>query len=100
MAVKDEIDITDWMIRKYVNKKPEDFKVGDKVIYVPKDHLLLGDSDKMTKEENLGIVTSVNDTCVFVKYNSSPDNSQATNAEDLFWINNRPDLIEKLKVQI
>ena len=86
-------------IRKIVNKKPKDFKVGDKVVYIPQ-HLLVGDSDKMIKEENLGIVTSINDTCVFVKYNSSPNNSQSTNAEDLFWIDNRPDLIEKIKVKI
>lgn len=73
----------------------EDIKIGDKVIYIP-DHLLIGDHDKMILIENLGIVTSKNDRFVFVRYNGET-NSKATNAEQLFSIRNRPDLIEKLK---
>jgi hypothetical protein len=72
----------------------EDIKVDDKVVYIP-DYLFMGDKTEMVKDENLGIVTSMNDTFVFVRY-LGKNNSQATRAEDLYSIKNRPDLIEKL----
>ena len=72
----------------------EKINIGDKVIYIP-SYLLMGDRDKMMKEENLGVVTSKNDYYVFVRYNNSIQ-SQGTKAEDLFSLKNRPDLCEKV----
>lgn len=74
--------------------KHDNVNVGDKVIYIP-HHLLVGDKDKMILEENLGVVTAKNDTYVFVRYKGRI-NSQATSAEDLFPLKNRPDLAELL----
>lgn len=77
------------------HKLPSDFKEGDEVLYIPKN-LLMGEKSKMVKESNLGVVTSLNDLYVFVRYMGNTG-SQATNADDLFWINNRPDLQEILR---
>ncbi len=73
----------------------ENIEKGDYVVYIPK-HLLLGDKDKMVEDKNLGIVSSKNDTYVFVVYPLNGSNSQATRPEDLFTLRNRPELIEKL----
>lgn len=75
--------------------KITDINSGDFVVYIPK-HLLLGDKDKMVEDRNIGVVTSKNDTFVFVKYPLIGDTSQATAPEDLFTLRNRPDLIEKI----
>jgi hypothetical protein len=69
-------------------------KEGDKVVYIP-HRLLVGDRDKMILEDNLGVVTSKNDTYVFVLYKGK-NNSQATRPDDLFTLRNRPDLAELL----
>lgn len=74
--------------------KLEDIKTGDEVVYIPK-YLLTGDKNQMIKEENLEIVTSKNDYFVFVLFKGK-NGSQATKAEDLFALRNRPDLIAKL----
>lgn len=76
-------------------KDPSRFAAGDEVVYIPPD-LLIGEKSEMVKHENLGVVTSVNDMFVFVKYIGNTG-SQATNPEDLFWIKNRPDLLEILR---
>jgi hypothetical protein len=75
--------------------RKEDIKEGDPVIYIP-NHLLIGDKDKMIKTENLGIVRMINDTYVFVQYNGQ-QRTQATNAEDLYSLKNRPDLTGQIK---
>ncbi len=53
----------------------------------------------MILDENLGIVTSKNDNYVFVKYNGK-EYSAATNPQDLFTLSGRPDLAEKLGIEI
>jgi len=74
----------------------EDIKDGDFVVYIPK-HLLTGPKDEMIQDRNLGVVTSKNDTYVFVRYPMiNNTGSQATRASDLFTLRNRPDLIEKI----
>jgi hypothetical protein len=73
----------------------EDINIGDKVVYIPRD-LLMGDKSKMVKDENLGEVTSKNDTYVFVRYNGKTG-SQATEPADLYSLKYRQDLQEKLK---
>ena len=69
-----------------------DIKVGDKVVYIP-HRLLVGEKSKMIKEENLGEVTSLNDTYAFVRYKDK-SGSQATKPEDLYSLKYRPDLDE------
>jgi hypothetical protein len=59
--------------------KTSDFKEGDSVIFTPPH---LKDSDEPVKPENCGIVTSTNDTYVFVRYNGNTT-SHATNPEFL-----------------
>jgi len=76
-------------------KKTTDFKIGTPVCYISKT-ALKGESGKMVETKNLGRVTSVNDKFVFVRYNSS-NTSQATDPEDLFFLNNRPDLVALIK---
>ena len=70
------------------------FKEGDYVIYIP-DYLLNGPKNEMIKDKNLGIVTSKNDTYVFVKYFGN-NGSQATRPDELFSLHNRLDLCIKL----
>ncbi len=81
------------MKRKDGTTKP--FDIGNEVIYIPK-YLLEGDRDFMEKNENLGVVTSTNKRYVFVKY-LGKDTSEATNPNDLYFIENRTDLIEILR---
>jgi len=69
-----------------------DIKVGDELVYIP-HHLLVGEKSKIVKEENLGEVTSFNDTYVFVRYKDK-SGSQATKPEDLYSLKYRPDLAE------
>ena len=70
--------------------KHEDINIGDEVVYIPR-HLLAGPKEKMVVEENIGIVTSKNDLYVFVRYKNA--GSQATLANELYALRNRPDLI-------
>lgn len=72
----------------------EDIEIGDKVVYIPK-HLLHGPKYLMVEDKNLGVVTSKNDKYIFVRYLGQ--GSEATNADDLFTLKNRPDLIERLE---
>jgi hypothetical protein len=74
--------------------KIENIKEGLPVVYVL--NYLHG---KEIKDDQLGIVSSVNDTYAFVKYKTS-QSTQATNPEDLFPIHNRPDLIERLGLEV
>jgi len=78
--------------------KIELINIGDEVVYIPR-HLLIGKKEEMVKEENLGVVTSKNDTYVFVKYKNN-EGSQATKPDDLYTLRNRPDLIAKLSPSI
>jgi len=48
------------------------------------------------KTENLGVVKNITDDFVFVVYNGQT-NAQATRAEDLYSLKNRPDLAELIK---
>jgi hypothetical protein len=57
-------------------------KIGDKVVYNPR-HLL--DGDKTIKDENIGVVTSINKHYAFVKFNGN-EGSQACYARDLFFL--------------
>jgi len=77
----------------------EDIKTGDPVIYIPK-YSLIGDKSKWDNENLLGIVTSKNERYVFVRYKNTADTSQATTPEDLYSLYNRPDLMEKLGMEI
>ena len=72
----------------------EDINPGDKVVYIP-NHLLMGSKDEMVQDNNLGVVTSKNDNFVFVRY-LNKTNSEATDANDLYSLKNRPDLAERL----
>jgi hypothetical protein len=72
----------------------DDIQIGDKVVYIPK-HLLIADTHDIIKTENLGVVTSLNDTYVFVRYKGK-SHSQATKPEDLFSLKNRPDLADQI----
>jgi hypothetical protein len=74
--------------------KHEEINIGDKVVYIPR-HLLTGPKEEMVKDENLGIVTSKNDSYIFVRYKDKTG-SQATSANDLFTLRNRPDLASLL----
>lgn len=74
----------------------EDINIGDEVVYIPR-HLLTGKKEEMVKDENLGIVTSKNDSYIFVRYKDKTG-SQATSANDLFTLRNRPDLIHTLEL--
>lgn len=56
-----------------------EFLVGDKVTYVPRH--AKGNAGHPDCEG--GIVTSMNDTCVFVEYGTGT--SQGTNRDDLVW---------------
>lgn len=69
----------------------ENFKVGMPVMYIP-NHLI--DAEEIN-DNDLGIVTSVNNRYVFVQY-FNQNNSQATNPNNLHSLEYRPDLIERL----
>jgi len=81
------------MERKDGTTKP--YQVGDDVVYIPK-YLLIGKREEMIKSRHIGVVTSKNERYVFVKY-ADNEISQATNPNDLYSLDNRPDLIEKTK---
>ena len=60
--------------------KSSDFKKGDKVIYIP-NHV---GGNKLHKDCEKGIVSSVNDFNVFVKYNNDePYTAQSTSPDNL-----------------
>lgn len=69
-----------------------DLKPGDPVVYIP-DFLLKLGHNHMLKNENLGVVISMSDKYIFVNYNNTRG-TQATRAEDLYTLRNRPDLIQ------
>ena len=74
------------------------FEKGDFVIYIPA-HLLSGHKRGMIEKKHLGIVSSKNEIYVFVKYDGN-ETAQATNPDDLYFLNNRPDLVESIKAKI
>lgn len=74
--------------------KIEDIQIGDTVVYIPL-YLLKGPKSEMVKYKNLGVVTSKNDTYVFVCYNGCTG-SQATKPEEIYTLRNRPDLEAKI----
>ena len=59
----------------------EDLNIGDPVVYIP-HHLLIGDKDKMVKEENLGTVTNKNAAIEMKKIKNrwSDENNNSWNA--------------------
>lgn len=67
-------------------------EIGMPVIYMPKHN-------KAIKESNLGVVSSMNDQYIFVKYNGM-NTANATLPEDLYPLHNRPDLIDKLGLEV
>lgn len=73
----------------------EKLKEGTPVVYIP-NHLL---GEKNIKDENLGIITSVNETYAFVRYKRT-NCSQATLPDNLYLLDNRPDLIERLGLEV
>lgn len=64
--------------------------VGQKVLYIP-TNLLSKPREAMILEKNIGIVTSMNDKFIFVRYKDN-EGSQATKAGDLYTLEHRPDL--------
>jgi hypothetical protein len=68
-----------------------DIKLGMNVVYIPR-HLLLGLRNEQIKEENIGVVTSINESYIFVKFKKS-NYPNAVNTRDLYSLSNRPDLI-------
>ena len=72
----------------------KNIKREDKVVYIP-DHMITADANNRLADENLGIVTSVNDTYVFVQYLGNT-NSQATRPENLYSLEYRQDLADKV----
>ena len=75
--------------------KPRHYSNDEKVLYVPAHILKTGNLSEIYNPKNLGIVTSYTDRFVFVKYKGQI-HSQATEVEDLFSIEKRPDLKELL----
>lgn len=75
--------------------KLSDIKIGDYVAYIPK-HLLMGPKEHMVQDDNVGIVVSKNDICVFVVYPLMGQSSMGTSADDLYTLEYRPDLIGKM----
>lgn len=85
-------------MKKLKDGTTKPFERDDKVIYIPK-FLLMAASDigkrSMIKTENVGVVTSTNDSYVFVRYLNN-EGSQATSPDDLYFIDHRPDLQQLL----
>lgn len=75
--------------------KLEDIEIGMPVMYVPK-HLKGAEE---INDDQLGVVTSLNDKFAFVRY-LNKTSSQATKADDLHSIKNRPDLMERLGLEV
>lgn len=80
-----------WQLRKGNKMKPSDFKKGERVRYIPTH--AEGNGDHVDCEN--GVVSSVNDKCVFVKYDNlmsimitgnEPFTAQATDPQDLIKI--------------
>lgn len=65
-------------------------KVGDPVIYYP-DYM----QGKPITNSQLGIVSSLNDTYAFVKYDGT-DTAQATKPTDIYLLYHRPDLMSRI----
>lgn len=65
------------------------------VVYIPQYKL----GNKNINDDQLGIVTSKNDTYVFVRYKNTKG-SQATRPDDLYTIEFRPDLQERLGIEV
>jgi len=73
-----------------------EFKKGNAVLYIP-EHLMreaiaAGNDGGIHIKENLGVVTSVNDTYVFVKY-TGDIHPKATRPHNLFFIRNNKKLL-------
>lgn len=83
------------LTKKLSDMKKDSITIGMAVCYVPKHHT----SHAPIADNQLGIVTSMNDKFVFVRYKHS-NTSQATNAEDLYSIDQRPDLQERLGLEV
>lgn len=75
--------------------KLENLKEGMPVIYMP----LHKDRYKPITDDQLGIISSANHRYAFVKYLGS-NGSQATNPDDLYSLDNRPDLINRLGLEV
>jgi len=74
--------------------KLTDIKRGDKVVYIPAHMITASDKHRLA-DENLGIVTSKNDTFVFIQFLGNIQ-SQAVKPEDLYTLEWRHDLQEKI----
>ena len=70
------------------------FFPGDPVMYIPR-HLMLGNDSEMVKDENLGVISSIQHGVVFVKYKGE-DTAQNTPVENLFKVT-RPDLLARIE---
>lgn len=81
--------------------KSHAFSPGDYVVYIPTElrHLMVGLPEKMIVDEHLGIVHSVSSKWVFVKY-AGGSQPVSTRPEDLYFINKRADLVERLNKMI
>ena len=75
--------------------KLENLKEGMPVIYLP----LHKDRSEPIADNQLGIVSSTNHRFAFVIYLGS-NGSQATNPDDLYSLDNRPDLIHRLGLEV
>lgn len=94
--MENEISAFDYEKENLIRRaKSRHYSEQEKVLYVPAHVLKSGDKSAIYDPKNLGIVTSYTDRFVFVKYKGQ-SNSQATEAEDLFSIEKRPDLKELL----
>lgn len=80
---------------------PNTITIGAKVVYVPK-HLANVPGGPPIDVDNLGVVTSINDTYIFVRY-LGDQHSKATYPRDLYSLKDREDLAEMvpdLKMEI
>ena len=75
--------------------KLEELVKGTPVVYIP-GHLFT----KEIEDEQLGIVSSSNDHFAFVRYKGNENNPQATDPNDLYRLTNRPDLINRLGLEV
>lgn len=75
--------------------KLENLKEGMPVIYMPPHK----DRSEPIYDSQLGIVSSTNHRFAFVKYLGS-NGSQATNPDDLYSLDNRPDLIHRMGLEV
>ena len=82
------------MLWKIKIMKLKNIERGDKVVYIPK-HMITADANGRLADENLGVVTSVNDTYAFVRF-IDKTGSQAVRPEDLYTLQYRQDLADKI----